>query len=858
MLRHIILTCLTLLLSCVLSAQDVLITIINENISFIDIFKKVEDQTGYNVAFNQTKFDPSQTTSLKIKNTELKKALPVILRGSGYTYKLRGNHILLLPEEELVQTLYGIVKDEATGNPLSFASVSILGNKAIAILSDTLGQFRLEGIPVGYHDVIVTYVGYKSSIYRDVLINTGRRLSLELYIKEEPHTLGEIAVYPTEKSPLNLLSGRYTFDTEKSNKAAGIIDDPARMLSSYAGVSSKMSNTGIAIHGNSPALMSWRIEETEVPNTNHFGELFGIQGGGIFSSVHISALQNSSFLTGGFPANYNNAISGIFDMKLRNGNNRRYNHSVSLNTSLGFDIMSEGPLNKKRGSSYIVNYRYSMAGLASYADSEDQKRRGEKEIVDYQDLSFKVNFPLKNNSSISIWGIGLIDKLNIDPNIEKKDWEYNSDIIATDLRQYTFSTGARYNLFLNNKTSLNSGLSLSLSKMNVQQHNIMNIDNDSLYNGTQKTDNWNINLSTSLIHKFNSRFTNKTGLSLSKTHYNKQVNIFLDNFFVRKAKSGYGESIIVSFYNRSLIDINDKVALDMGVNSLYFDFNKKWTLEPRLSITWGAKPFHSFNFSYGLHSKMQYPDVYFQSDNRKDDYVNKNLDMTKAHRFNVAYNWRINEKLQLTSNLYYEYLFNVPVIADSSYSILNAQDFIFDKLENTGLGKNYGLDLTLDQSFSNRFYYMATISLFNSKYRGGDETWHNTICNRRFIMNLLAGKEWVIGKISQNTLGVNARLTYQGGICYSPIDEDRSLENKNVFYDQKYAYQKQLPPEFIFSCSFNYKINKKKLTHIFSLNLHNLTNNKDYLGHEYNWKTKSVDAQYINFSLSNISYLIQF
>lgn len=857
MFRYTILIYFILTFPYILCAQEARITIIDKNVSLIDVFKEIENQTGYNIAFNQTKFDPLRTISLQIKDTELKNALPIILKESRYTYKLSGNHIILIPEEKLVQTLYGIVKDEITRNPLPFAFIGILGNNEMETLSDTLGQFKLASVPLGRHDIIVTCMGYDTFVYRDVIIGTGRKPYLELLIKEKINELEEITIYPSEKISLDLLSGRYIFDIEKSNMAAGIIDDPVRMLSSYAGVSSKMGNNGIAIHGNSPALMLWRVEEMEVTNINHFGELFGIQGGGIFSSIHMSALQNSSFLTGAFPANYNNAISGVFDMKLRNGNSYSYNHTVSLNTSLGIDFMSEGPLNKQRGSSYIINYRYSMAGISSYADSKNQKRRGEKEIVDYQDMSFKLNFPLKN-SSISIWGIGLVDKTNINPNIEKKEWKYNSDIISTYLRQYTFSSGAGYNLFFNNKTSLNFRLASNFSKMNIEQHNIIGIDNDSVYSGMQKTNNRNVNLSISLSHKFSSRFINKTGLSLSKVHHDKQVNLLSDNIFIRKAKSGYGRSTSLSFYNRSLIDVNDKIAFDAGISSLYFYFNKKWMLEPRLSINWKAKLSHLFSFSYGLHSKMQNPEIYFQSNKKKEDYKNKHLGMTKAHRINITYNWKINEKLQFNSNLYYEYLFNIPVVADSSYSILNAQDFIFDKLENTGLGKNYGLDLTLDQSFNSGSYYTATVSLFNSQYRGGNKIWYDTSFNRRFIMNLLAGKEWEIGKKRQNLLGVNFKLTYQGGMFYSPVDKERSEQEKKVCYDEEKSFMEQFSPEFIFSCSLNYRINMKKSTHIFSLNLHNITGNKDFLGHEYNWKTGTVDVQYINFSLSNIKYQIQF
>lgn len=79
----------------------------------------------------------------------------------------------------------------------------------------------------------------------------------------------------------------------------------------------------------------------------------------------------------------------------------------------------------------------------------------------------------------------------------------------------------------------------------------------------------------------------------------------------------------------------------------------------------------------------------------------------------------------------------------------------------------------------NGFYYMITASLFKSKYRGGDRIWRNTRLDKSFLVNLLAGKEWMVGRLKQNVLSVNGRLFFQGGGRYTPVDEGKVRKKRH-------------------------------------------------------------------------------
>src|SRR5690606_28796087 len=128
--------------------------------------------------------------------------------------------------------------------------------------------------------------------------------------------------------PLNEYStvSARTFSVEETQKFAAAVNDPARMASSFAGViGTDEGKNNISIRGNSPNGLIWRMEGVEIPNPNHFSNV-GTSGGGI-SMLSAQVLTNSDFLTGAFPAEYGNAISGVFDLKLRKGNNQKHEYT---------------------------------------------------------------------------------------------------------------------------------------------------------------------------------------------------------------------------------------------------------------------------------------------------------------------------------------------------------------------------------------------------------------------------------------------------------------------------------------------------------------------------------------------------
>ena len=227
----------------------------------------------------------------------------------------------------------------------------------------------------------------------------------------------------------------------------------------------------------------------------------------------------------------------------------------------------------------------------------------------------------------------------------------------------------------------------------------------------------------------------------------------------------------------------------------------------------------------------------------------------------LTFGYKLSDNLLLKVEPYAQFLYDVPVIADSSYSVLNRREFYVEEaLVNKGKGRNIGVDITLEKYLSRGLYYLITASVFDSRYKGGDGVWHNTRFNRRYILNTLIGKEWMLGKNRQNILSANAKFTLQGGERYSPLDTEASLAHpdKEAQYDETRAYSQQYPVMFIANFTVSYKINKKKVAHEFAIKALNVTGTKEYYGYHYNLKSGVMERNGNSIPISNISYKLEF
>ena len=759
---------------------------------------------------------------------------------------------------QTVQTVRGQVCDVASGEPMIGVTITVENGITLATVSDVDGNFVINNVPVGRHSVRATYIGYEPVLLKEQLVSSGKELVLTLRMRESISELGEVVIKPrvNKQQPLNEMAqvGARMFSVEEATRYAGGMADPARTASMFAGVATGGATNGISIHGNSPQMLQWRVEGVEVPNPNHFAEITEA-GGGVFTSLNGTVLANSDFLTGAMPAEFGNALSGAFDMKMRVGNNTKYEHAVQVGT-LGVDFASEGPLGKNTKASYLVNYRYSFLEIAKKLHAINM----ENETLDYQDLSFKLNMPTKKAGTFAVWFTGLIDNYeNKVPDVS--EWETLWDMNDSWSRQRSCAVGLNHSYRFRSGGSLHSSVAFtgSYRKLGVNDYDTkMNMMPEMAGRNSQ----WNVIISTQHQHKFSSRYTMQNGFE----HQHLDFHTWMDYIYetggpLYRVYDSEGNTGLTRLYTNHKVALSSRLSTVAGVNVMWFNLNNQWLVEPRISLQYKTSPSSTLSVAYAMNSRKETTDTYFVLMDGK--YPNEDLGLTRSHHISASFAQRLGENAMLKIEPYWQWLFDVPVEQGTTYSILNHRKFFQDRaLVNEGAGRNYGVDLTLERYLKDGLYGMITATLFKSEYRDAQGQWHHSRHDRRYITNIVGGKEWMIGKARKNVFGINGRLTMMGGDRYTPIPEGITFEkvmkrpDKSIPEDEGMdPFTKQKGMNIGYAFSVKYTINKRHTSHHFILEYLQM---KTFQGQTFDLRTHEIVDKFTSLTFPNIAYRVEF
>lgn len=759
----------------------------------------------------------------------------------------------------ITQVIRGAVYDRESHIPLPGANIIVLNsNPVLGAVSDENGNFRLSQVPVGRHTLQISFLGYESYTVQEILVTSSKEVVLNIELKESATQLNavEVKAYSNKEQPINAMAtiSARQLSVEEASRYAGGFDDPARLAAVFAGSSSTMSNNGIVIRGNAPKGLIWRMEGVEISNPSHFADVTTFGAGGI-TALSSQMLANSDFYTSAFPAEYGNALSGIFDLKIRNGNNEKFENTVSIGT-IGTDISSEGPLGKNTKSSYLFNYRYSTFALLAPVLPEDAGG------VSYQDFSFKLNFPTKKAGTFSLWGIGANDRSGTKAEKDSADWLYDQDREDSKALTRNGALGFNHKLILGKNSYLHTNLAASGNGISYKAKRKME-DMTLLPFQDITYDSWKYTVASVFNTKLSSRHTNRTGFSANWMFY--KFDIKEDEFYTGNLQNiikDDGNSQLLRFYTQSKYDLTKRISATVGADFIYFTLNSKSALEPRASLNWQASARSKFTLGYGLHSQLEMLSFYFAEINHTSGKTqpNRNMGFTKANHFVGGYDFLISPHSHIKTEVYYQNLFDVPVVPGTSFSMLNLdKDWFFsDSLVNKGTGTNYGIDITYERFLNNGYYYLATVSLFDSRYKGGDNIERETRYNRQYVINILAGKEWRVGKNNNNILSLNGRVNFTGGGRLSPVDRELSLARKKVEYNETDAFSEEMPDVTYVDATFSYTRNKARHSSTWSVKLMNVLGREDFTGYRYNYKTGNIDKEEELTMIPNISYRIDF
>ena len=770
--------------------------------------------------------------------------------------------------QNYTQTVRGKIIDTDTKTTLPGANIVIIGsNPIIGTSSDMDGNFKINNVPVGRHSFMISFMGYEEVFLSEILVGSGREVVLNVEMKESLASIDEVTVVANrdKSEPLNQMAtvSATQITVESTSRIAAGINDPARTAQSFAGVATTADdeNNELVIRGNSPRGMLWRMEGIEIPNPNHFSEGEAASGGGV-SALSTQVLDNSDFYTGAFPAEYGNALSGVFDLKLRRGNYEKREYALQLGV-MGAQAAIEGPLKKGSEASYLLNYRYSTLKLLQNAGIDIS---GGDIAPEWQDLSYKFYIPTKKMGYFSIWGLAGTSSAGSTVVQDTSKWMYRGDRFKDTEDHELLITGLTHNyLFKNSKSYIKTIATYSYTNNNSLvdsldfDYNTSLIDDDEFIYKT-------FSASSFVNHKFNSRNVMRAGVVFHNKAYNLHKQSL--NFDTKKM-----ETIISSEGNTNLLEsfvqwkyrVNENIDINSGLHYTYLALNNNYSIEPRLGMKWDINKMHRLNFGAGLHSKVEPVSIYLAEKELENGEIinpNKDLDLTKAAHVVLGYNWNFARDFRLKAEVYYQHLYDVPIKPGDTTNITSSLNFSSgftnEKLLNEGTGRNYGAELTLQKFFSNNWYLLATASIFESKYTMDDNIERNTRFNSKYIVNFAAGKEFLVGKNKQNIIGTNVRTIWRGGYRSIPLDVDASIkQDKDIrMYDK--AFETKAPDYFRVDLGVSYRKNKPTWSWVLSLDIQNVTNRSNVYGEYYSTETKNIEQSYMVGLVPILNYRIEF
>ncbi len=753
---------------------------------------------------------------------------------------------------QIQQEIRGKVADKESKTVLMGANIR-LQNSTIGTISDTNGNFKIL-VPVGRVSIDISYTGYEEVIIPALEVTAGKEIFLNIELQENvaAHHLQNVIIRTSinKQAPLNSMAtvSARLISTEDVSRYASGFGDPARMVSSFAGVVGVGGeDNNIVIRANSSRGLQWRVDGLDIPSPNHFSNGQG-DGGGAFSVISANILANSDFYTSAFPAEYGNAIAGIMDLNIRKGSATRGSYSFQLGVT-GAEAAAEGPIKKLTGSSYLFNYRYANFQPLNKLKLLDLSENQKPPI--FQDLACKINLPTKKHGNFTLFALAGMSSTGVRGIKDSLQWRINPGSKEDETEDHKMAViGLKHSLnFSDKKTFLRSILAatyeynsfnsdLILTKKDSAKYPGVNIGNGYILfeNGKNSFSYPSLKFSSTLNHKFNAHHTIRTGIVMSWLGFDvADIRYNLENS-VAQQKSIYdtladknGSSALAEAFAQWKYRITDKFEINTGFHASYFWLNNHAAAEPRLGLKWQLSDKSLISYGFGIHSRIEPVSTYFAIIRQQAGIgttANKNLGFTKSMHNVIGYDLAINKFLHLKSEIYYQYLFNVPVKenSQSSESILNLQYGIPDTTySNTGKGYNKGFELTVEKNYSNNYYFLVTASFYDSKYRAGDGKLYNTYFNGKYSTNWLAGKDFYTGRTKQDIFGVNIKILLRGGFRYTGL----LLTSNGIQFTEPFS--EQSPSFFSLDMGLRYRRNYSKYSWIISLDVQNILDHKNIL-----------------------------
>jgi hypothetical protein len=298
-------------------------------------------------------------------------------------------HFVCFAQEKF--TVSGKIKDASTGEMLIGATI-LDKNTQEGLTSNEYGFYSIR-LSKEKHTLIFRLIGYKT-IEKEIDVQNNMTLNIEL--TQEGIQTNEVVVTDV-KGDENIKS------TEMSNIRLDVTQiktmptllgevDIIKILQLLPGVQSAGEGlSGFFVRGGNVDQNLVLLDEAVVFNASHLL--------GFFSVFNADAIKDMNLIKGGMPAQYGGRLSSVVDIKMNEGNNKKFGVKGGIGL-LASRATVEGPIKKEKGS-FIVSARRSYADV--FLKLSPNKNLRDNKLYFY-DANLKANYELSSKDRIFLSG----------------------------------------------------------------------------------------------------------------------------------------------------------------------------------------------------------------------------------------------------------------------------------------------------------------------------------------------------------------------------------------------------------------------------------------------------------------------
>jgi outer membrane cobalamin receptor len=250
--------------------------------------------------------------------------------------------------------IQGQVVEAKSRTPLAGASVWVAGT-GIGALSDAQGRFALRGLGPGPHTLQATYIGYQPARVEGIALDARGLAEVVVELVEKPISLSEITVTPGRFAIMGTEpAASQALTREEIQTMPQLGEDIYRAVTRLPGITGNDFSAKFTVRGGEHDQVLVLLDGLELSDPFHLKDI----SGGALSIVDASLIEGIDLMTGGFPAEYGDRRSGVFNIKSARAGRQQ--------AALGLSLM---------------NTRALLSGASGQGDWLVSARRGYLDLV---------------------------------------------------------------------------------------------------------------------------------------------------------------------------------------------------------------------------------------------------------------------------------------------------------------------------------------------------------------------------------------------------------------------------------------------------------------------------------------------